>query len=170
MPAAFEEIRRQLARSSRPAGVHLSAEPALSSRSPVPCFAAPAKIPRDNTQAASRPTGQTYPSRRDTASSAGAFFLYTGRIRTGSLARCLQQGTKKRPALNRQRGALFLITYTAARGSLYIFAFANQPLPSTRREIISAEQVSPVALTIVAAGSTRKPIVAMIGKASGGKP
>lgn len=54
--------------------------------------------------------------------------------------------------------------------SLASIALSNQSLPSTMREISSEEQVSPVALTIVAAGSTRKPIVAIIGKASGGKP
>ena len=54
--------------------------------------------------------------------------------------------------------------------SLPAIALTNQSLPSTRREMMRDEQVSPVALTIVAAGSTRKPIVAIIGKASGGKP
>ena len=63
-----------------------------------------------------------------------------------------------------------VLSYSSVPILLAAMAFANQSLPSTSREMISAEQVSPVALTMVAAGSTRKPMVAMIGKASGGKP
>ena len=48
--------------------------------------------------------------------------------------------------------------------------FVIQFFPSMIRAIIMLETLSPMELTIVAGGSTRVPIMEMIGRASIGKP